>query len=117
MGLFKSLKNANTDDNLHKGKDYVDASYKYWKLKIFQSVTRSLSTLVKLLAIGAFLGIGLLFVAIAFAIFLGDVFNSVILGYLAVGGLFLIISFGVFLFRRKIDTIIITKMAPKFFKK
>lgn len=115
MSILKSL-NYTSENNVDKGKDYVDASYKYYKLKAFQISALSLSTILKLLFIGSFCVIGILFLSVALAIYLGEYFNSIAIGYVIVGALFLGICFVFFLFRKKIDQIVIKKLAQKFSK-
>lgn len=115
MSLFESLNNS-SESGIDKGKDYVDATYKYLKLKSFHILSLSLSTLIKVLFIGGIIIISLFFFSIALAIYVGQYYNSISLGYVFVGGLFLLLGFIVYLFRKKIDAIIIENVSKKFSK-
>ncbi|QTD38945.1 hypothetical protein JL193_06740 [Polaribacter batillariae] len=113
MSVFKSLNNS-SDNGFNQGKKYVDASYKYYKLKAFYALTFSLSIIVKLLIIGGFVATGILFASIALAIFLGNCLESIALGYLSVAGIYVLLGVLVFFFRKNINKMIISKIADKF---
>lgn len=115
MSLFESLNNS-SESGIDKGKDYVDATYKYLKLKSFHILSLSLSTIIKVLFIGGLAIISLFFFSIALAIYVGEYYNSFSLGCVFVGGLFLLIGIIMYLFRKKIDTIVIENVAKKFSK-
>ncbi|WP_299670269.1 hypothetical protein [uncultured Polaribacter sp.] len=115
MSVFESV-DSSSEDGVEKGKDFINKSYVYYKLKTFHTLTLSLSILVKLILIGGLLTIGVLFFSIALAITLGDYLNSVPLGYLLVGVVFFFIGFIIFLVRKSIDEQIISKVGSKFLK-
>ncbi|WP_439130239.1 hypothetical protein [Polaribacter sp.] len=115
MDILKSLKDT-SEDGFDIGKKYVDVSYKYSKLKVFQILTYSISSLTKLFLIGSLLSVGIIFMSIAGAIALGDYLNNTPLGYLLVGILLMIIGFFIYLLRKVIDKNIISKMSPQFFE-
>lgn len=114
MSLFESF--TNPSESIDKGKDYVDATYKYAKLKSFHLLSLSLSTIAKLFFIGGLFIISILFMSIALAVVLGEYLHSLALGYLIVGGIFLILGIVIYLLRKKIDTIIIKTLVEKFSK-
>jgi len=104
----------------HKGtfdvaKDYFNTSYKYYRLKIFQQLTTSISLIVKLFFIGGLFIIGLIFASVSGAIYLGDLLNNQALGYLVVAGIFFIFSILAYLMRKSIDVKTIKQMSSKFF--
>ncbi|TMM32327.1 phage holin family protein [Polaribacter aestuariivivens] len=115
MSIFESLNNS-SDSGVDKGKKYVNATYEYYKLKAFHTLTVSFSTISKLLVIGGLILIGLMFSSVALAIVLGDFFESVALGYLAVGGIFFVLGIFIFLGRKQLDKSIIRIMSNKFSK-
>lgn len=114
MSILESIKNT-SEDGVDIGKKYVDASYEYGKLKTFQIVTYSLSTLSKLFLIGTLFAAGLIFMAVAGAVALGNYLNNMALGYLSIGAFLMIIGVLIFLFRKFIDKKIITNMSAQFF--
>ncbi|MHB0755213.1 hypothetical protein [Polaribacter sp. M15] len=115
MDILKSLKDT-SEDGADIGKKYIEASYKYSKLKVFQILTHSISSLTKLFLIGSLLCVGVIFMSIAGAIALGDYLNNTSLGYLLVGFALMIFGFVVYLFRQLIDKKIIIKISQQFFK-
>lgn len=106
MSIFESLNNS-SNDSLDKGKEYVNKSYEYYKLKAFYILTHSLNTLTKTIFIGGLFSVGMLFFSIALAIFLGNYFNNFSLGFLAVGGIFIFFGLIIFLMRKNIEKNII----------
>ncbi|WP_439129772.1 hypothetical protein [Polaribacter sp.] len=114
MGLFETF--TNSSDSIEKGKNYIDATYKYAKLKSFHLLSLSISTITKIFFIGVLFIISLLFMSIALAVVLGEYLQSLALGYLIVGGIFLIFGIVIYLLRKKIDRIIIKILAEKFSK-
>lgn len=114
MDVIDKISNS-TDKGTDLSKKYITTSYEYNKLKIFQLITLSVSSIVKLLIIGGLVSFGLIFLAFAMAIGVGDYLNNEAYGYLSVGLLFFVMSV-LFLFIRKyIDTKIIQKMSKVFF--
>lgn len=115
MDILESLKST-SEDGVDIGEKYIDASYKYNKLKAFQILTYTTSSLTKLFLIGSLLSSGLLFMSVAVAIVLGDYFNNLSLGYLSVGFILLIVGLIIFSLRKFIDKKIIIKMSTQFFE-
>ncbi|MDO1500067.1 hypothetical protein Q2T40_07975 [Winogradskyella maritima] len=111
--MLNSL-NETSDKAMDIGERYVNTTRQYLKLKIFQQLSVSISMMVKLLAIGAFVFIGLIFFAIAGAIELGEAFGSTTKGCLAVGGIALVFGVIIYLMRKRINTLVLNKMADKF---
>lgn len=114
MNLFESLI-GESEDGLDVGKKYITTSYKYTKLKTFQIFTYSISFIIKLLLIGSLILAGVIFLAIASAVAIGDYYRNPSLGYLIIGLLLFFISLLFFFFRNKIDKKIIRKIASLFF--
>ncbi|MBV7267852.1 hypothetical protein [Winogradskyella luteola] len=114
MSVFDDL-NTTTDKASGIGERYIKTSHQYIKLKIFQQLTLSFSILSKVLVIGGFAFFGIIFLAVALAIKLGNVFNSIMLGYLAVGIIFMGIALIIYILRSKINKLIIKTFSSKFF--
>lgn len=112
--LFKSI-NDTSEKAVDIGEKYLKDTQEYYKLKIFQQLTISVSMIAKVLCIGGLLFIGLIFLSFSAAFALGEMLNSIALGYLIVAGFFLILGFIVYLTRASINGAIISKLSPKFF--
>lgn len=112
--LFKSI-NDTTDKAVDIGEKYIKDTQEYYKLKVFQQLTVSVSMIAKVLCIGALLFIGLIFLSFAAAIALGEMLNNIALGYLIVAGFFLIVGGIAYVTRAFINGLIISKLSPKFF--
>ncbi len=112
--LFESINNT-SDKATEIGEKYIKDTHEYYRLKIFQQLTISISMVAKALIIGGILFIGLFLLAFAAAYAIGDWLNNVSLGYLIVAGLFLLIAIIVYYNRSYINKKVITKMSPKFF--
>ena len=115
MNIFESINNT-SDKASDIGERYVTKSYEYFKLKIFQQLSFTVSLVAKAIVIGAVLFIGLIFMAVAGAIAIGNALGHVSLGYLIVGGVFVIIALMIYLLRNQIDSKIINTFHSKFFK-
>ena len=114
MSFFESLIN-NSEEGIDIGKKYAITSYKYSKLKLFQILAYSISTIIKFLFIGSLILASVIFLAIAGAIAVGDYYKNPSLGYLIVGGSLFIISLSFFFLRNVIDKKVIRKISIHFF--
>lgn len=114
MAILESINNV-TNKAVEVGEDYVKSSQEYYTLKIFQQLSYSFSTLYKIILIGSFILLGVIFITISGAVFLGDYLNSMPLGFLIVGGLLFIVAGVVYLSRKFIDKSVIQKLGNKFF--
>jgi ABC-type multidrug transport system fused ATPase/permease subunit len=115
MNIFESINNT-SNKATDIGERYFDKTREYVKLKAFQQVSYTVSMIVKALIIGAVLFIGLIFLAIALAIYLGNLLGYLSLGYLIVGVIFLIVVLITYKTRYLIDEAIIKKIQSKIFK-
>lgn len=115
MNVFESINNT-SEKASEIGERYVTKSYEYYKLKVFQQLSYTISTLGKALIIGAILFIGFIFMAVSGAIAIGEALNNVALGYLIMGGLFMLIALIFYLLRYLLDATIINKFYSKFYK-
>lgn len=114
MAILDSINNA-TNRAVEVGEDYIKSSQEYYTLKIFQQLSYSFSTLYKIIIIGSFLLLGVIFITISGALYLGEYLNSMPLGCLIVGGLLFIVAGIVYLLRKNIDKSVIQKVGNKFF--
>ena len=114
MGLVDSINDTNTKAK-DVGEKYLKTSYEYYKLKIFQQLSTSVSLVLKAFAIGALLLLGIVFLAISLALLIGESINNYTHGFLWVGLIFLILSLIVYLFRKHLNNFIIKKLSKTFF--
>ncbi|MCK0124420.1 phage holin family protein [Gelidibacter sp. F2691] len=115
MNVFESINNT-SNKATDIGEQYLDKTQQYYKLKVFQHVSYSISMLGKAIAIGGVLFIGLIFLAFASAIAIGDLLGHAAWGYLIVGGIFMIGALIIYKTRHLIDGVIIKKIQSKIFK-
>ncbi|WP_298140691.1 competence protein [Flavobacterium sp.] len=112
---FEELK-ENTEAIQENAKAYVESSLAYYKLWGFKVAMKSTTLLVKFLLIALCLMIVLLFVSIAGAMALGQLFDSYPLGFLAVAGIYLVLALLLFLVKDKIvEGPILEKFSEIFF--
>ncbi len=114
MNIFESI-NESTSNAVKSGENYVSYTEKYLKLKIFQQLSFSFSALVKIAIVGGFIFLGLIFLAIAGAIALGDLLGSIPLGILLIGLLLMLFALIAYVSRKSIDKILIRKISKSFF--
>ncbi|MGY0392842.1 hypothetical protein ACW5R3_09835 [Bizionia sp. KMM 8389] len=114
MNVFESI-GEKTDKAGDIGEKYLKTSHQYFKLKLFQQLAFTVSVVAKLLIIGSLFILAFIFGSIAAAVSLGDLFNSLALGYVTVAGVYLLIGVLVYLLRASINTYVIKKMGAKFF--
>ena len=97
------------------GEKYLDTSYEYYKLKIFQQLTITVSMVFKAILIGSFLAVGLTFTALAVAISIGKALGNYAQGFILVGLVFIFLSFIAFLFKKRINNFVVDLLSEKFF--
>lgn len=114
MSVFENINNT-TEKATNIGERYIKSSHQYFKLKIFQQLTLSLSLMAKILAVGVFLFAGLVFLSVAASIELGEVVGSYSQGFLLVGLIYIVLAVLIYILRAKFNTFIIKKAGSSFF--
>ena len=112
--IFESI-NSTSDKAVDVGEKYLKDTQEYYKLKIFQQLTISISMMAKVLAIGGILFIGLIFLSIAGAVAIGQWLDNPALGWVIMSGIFFFIGLIIYATRNVINEKIIAKLSPKFF--
>ena len=112
--IFESINNT-SDKAVDVGEKYIKDTQEYYKLKIFQQLTITISLIAKAFIIGGLLFIGLMFLAAAAAIAIGESIENPSLGYVIVAVIFMIIGAIVYSQRAFINRKIIATISPKFF--
>ena len=106
----------NTDAIQENAKAYIDSSIAYYKLWGFKVAMKSTTLMLKFFLIALCLMIVLLFISIAGAMALGQLFDSYPLGFLAVAGVYLVLALLLFLVKDKIvEGPILEKFSEIFF--
>lgn len=114
MSLSDSISDTNKKAK-RVSQQFIDTSYEYYKLKIFQQLTNSLSMIFKALLIGSLLIIAFSFLAIALAFSIGKALDNYTQGFLIVGGLFILFSLIAFMARKQMTNLIVSTLSEKFF--
>lgn len=114
MGVLQSL-NETSDKAVDYGQLYYTKTQEYYKLKVFQQLVLGTSLFSKIILIGSFVLIGLVFVSVGATIALAQALNNPVLACLVFGGAFFSIALIFYLSRAKINTFIIKKTSKNFF--
>jgi hypothetical protein len=116
MGVIDSLNETNKK-TAEIGEKFLAKSFDYYKLKIFQQITISVSMLFKVLAIGSVVMIGLVFLSLALAFKISDLLQSYAVGFALMGSIYLIMSIIIYLLRKQINNVIVKSLSKPFFNK
>lgn len=114
MGVFNAINDA-TEKAISSGETYVKTTQEYFKLKVFQQVTLSFSYLSKMAIIGGLMFLGLVFLTVSGALYLGEILNSLPLACLLMALLLFALALIAYYLRGKLDRKIIRKISSKFF--
>jgi amino acid transporter len=112
---FEELK-ENTDAIQENAKAYLESSIAYYKLWGFKVAMKSTTLMLKFFLIAVCSMIVLLFISIAGAMALGQLFDSYPIGFLAIAVIYLVLALLLFLLKDKIvEGPILEKFSEIFF--
>jgi len=112
---FEELK-ENTEAIQENAKAFVETTIAYYKLWGFKVAMKSTTLMLKFFLIAVCLMLVLLFISIAGAMALGQLFGSYPLGFLAVAGIYLVLALLLFLVKdRIVEGPILEKFSEIFF--
>lgn len=94
---------------------YIDNSTEYYKLKGFKFLMKGITSLAKILLIGAVALMVLLFLSIAAAFGIGQELNNTFLGFLIIGGIYILISIILVALRKILVKPILEKFSEFYF--
>lgn len=114
MSVFDSI-NETSNNAMDAGEKYLKSSHEYYKLKIFQQLSVSISLVFKAVIIAGLCIVGLTFLAIALAFYVGALLEDYALGFVIVGGLFFIVALICYFFRKHISNLVVRNLSDKFF--
>lgn len=115
MSVFESVNNSSKSATKIT-KKYVKTSVDYAYLKTFYLTSLSISNVTKIVLVGGMFTIGFVFLLVALAIYLGNVFNDISLGCVAVAVLTFVFALILFALRKMVDKQVIKALSKKFFK-
>lgn len=115
MSLFDSISEV-SDKAVDSGKNYIEISKSYYKLKVFKIVTKASTKILKILIVGGLCFMSFLFLLVSGTIWLGNELQNFALAFLIVAGVLLILSIVLYLIRNSIDSFVIKKTAKDFFE-
>lgn len=96
--------------------DYIEASISYHKLDIFKKFMKGVVAGSYQIILGFFLLISLLFLSIAISIYVGELLDSIALGYLIVGAFYLVLMIILsFFLKKSLEKILVKKASIQFF--
>lgn len=102
-------------ENINLLKEYTEKEYEYARLKLFYQISSASTSISKKIIIGLFGVIALLFTSLGLAIWLGQIWNNLALGFLSVGGVYVAITLIVIGLRKNIEKYVIAKISAKYF--
>jgi len=112
---FEEIKQE-MDDVQIESKAYLDSSFEYYKLWGFKVAMKSAVTIAKVVVIGLFLLMMILFLSIAAAIAIGEWLDSLLYGFLCVAGIYLLLTlFVVFISDKVVTKPLLEKFSEIFF--
>ncbi|WP_055437502.1 hypothetical protein [Lacinutrix algicola] len=114
MSVINSINEA-SNKAIDQSEEYLRKSHDFYKLKIFQQLSISVSMIFKAVAIGGVFLIGLIFLSIALAFYIGKLLGSYTMGFVVVGLIFSICAVLMYVFRGYIDEKVIQKLSKTFF--
>ncbi|MFD2550550.1 hypothetical protein ACFSQP_01855 [Bizionia sediminis] len=114
MGVFKTI-GDHANNATHIAERYLKTTHQYYKLKFFKEIAFAVSMVSKVLLIGACIAIALIFAAVSGALFLGQLFNNLALGYVTMAGIFVLLAWLIYSNRHLVNTYVLKKMSANFF--
>lgn len=114
MSILKSL-DTTSEKAVEKTEAFLTYSKEYYKLKIFQILTSSLSLIFSFSIIGVFILIAFIFLAISTSQAISNYLKNELLGHVFVAFIFMAFAFVVYLLRHRIESLIIKNVSKKYF--
>jgi len=88
---FEELK-EDVDQVQVESKAYLDSSFEYYKLWSFKVVIKSAIGIAKIVMVGLFLLLLLLFGSVAAALAIGEWLDNLVYGFLSIAGVYLLLT-------------------------
>lgn len=116
INIIESI-NKSSSNGIDASKKLVTSTIKYTKLKAYYLTSLTAASAVKVVLIGGFLSVGLIFISFFGALAIGNYLANNALGYLIVSGFYFLIAFIFLLLKKQIEKIILKKISKKIFDK
>jgi hypothetical protein len=110
--LKENISGANTD--IHA---YLEHNKEYYKLLVFKTLMRIITSLTKTLFTGAIVIFTLFLIALTAAIGIGQAIGNMYYGFLIVTAFFVVIGFILYILRHKLEKPILRKYSEYYFDK
>ena len=110
--LKENISGANTD--IHA---YLEHNKEYYKLLVFRTLMKIVTSLTKMLFTGAIVIFALFLIALTTAIGIGQAIGNMFYGFLIVTVFFVIIGIILYLLRHKLDKPLLRKYSEHYFDK
>lgn len=114
MNFIENINYA-TNKAVDEGGKYAKLTAEYAKLKLFQQISYSFSFVAKIVVIGAFVFMALLFLLVAATVAVGNALGSFVLATLIMGVILLVIALVIYALRKQIDRRVIQLLSKNFF--
>ena len=112
--MFGKIKES-LNDVQSQTRDFVESNLEYYKLWVFKVITKSASSLFKVVLIGMLLVMVMVFFSVAGALAIGYALGNFIYGFLIVGGVYLVLSIIVYSLKNRIEEPIIKAFSDIFY--
>ncbi|ULC58142.1 hypothetical protein MBM09_09445 [Flaviramulus sp. BrNp1-15] len=110
--LKENLSGVNSD--VHA---YIEHNKEYYKLLVFRTLMKSITSLTKMLFTGTIVVFILFLIALTTSIGIGQAIGNMFYGFLIVSLFFLIVGIILYLLRHKLDKPILKKFSEYYFNK
>ncbi|EAR00074.1 phage holin family protein [Maribacter sp. HTCC2170] len=96
-------------------RSYLENSEEYYKLKVFKTSMRGITSLTHVLVIGAIAFLALFLLSLTAAYAIGNAMNEFYHGFLIVGLFYVVVAILCYIFRKKMDTPLLKKFSKYYF--
>lgn len=111
---FEEIK-ENFSEAETSARSYIESSREFYKLKGFKVLMRAVMVFVKIASVGIMLVLGMLFLSISAAYWIGNELDKISLGFLIVGGFYLFLGLIIYLFRHTLRKPLLKKFSEFYF--
>lgn len=112
--MFGKIKESLSDVQIQT-RDFVESNLEYYKLWVFKVITKSTSSLLKVVLIGMLLVMVMVFFSVAGALAIGYALDNFVYGFLIVGGVYLVLSIIAYSLKNRIEEPIIKTFSDIFY--
>lgn len=113
---FEELKEnlSEVDSNV---RSYIESNIEYYQLKSFKILMKSITSLTKMVMIGAIVLLVILFLSFAASYSIGEALDNTAYGFLIVGFFFILVGLIIYFLRHKVEKPLLNKFSKYYFDK